>query len=217
MRSRSTARRKKSASPAAPAPTSRYRCGEYPVMSQYGMADEPGPFRPLGRRPAAHLPERGQRERQGRVRAGRHRHPSLLPLRASTRSGSRSARATSSSIEGGLDAALMREWLGEGKSERGRPRSLRRLAPRLGAQPAVPLGSLALNGDAPERSRAAARSFPGNFLFSTGPNTQGGGKRTHARPLRRADARLHHRARRQHVVEKGRIVDPKMRVARVAR
>ena len=33
---------------------------------------------------------------------------------------------------------------------------------------------IALNGDEPERSRAAARTFPGNFLFSTGPNTQGG-------------------------------------------
>ena len=36
---------------------------------------------------------------------------------------------------------------------------------------------IALHGDAPERHRAAARTFPGNFLFSTGPNTQGGGKR----------------------------------------
>ena len=33
---------------------------------------------------------------------------------------------------------------------------------------------IALHGDEPERSRAAARTFPGNFLFSTGPNTQGG-------------------------------------------
>ena len=29
---------------------------------------------------------------------------------------------------------------------------------------------IALNGDDPERSRAAARVFPGNFLFSTGSN-----------------------------------------------
>ena len=36
---------------------------------------------------------------------------------------------------------------------------------------------IALNGDQPERSRAAARVFPGNFLFSTGPNSEGGGKR----------------------------------------
>ena len=55
-----------------------------------------GPLRPLGRRPAAHLPERGQLARQGRVRARRHRHPALLPLRRQIRSGSRSAKATSS-------------------------------------------------------------------------------------------------------------------------
>ena len=88
----------------------------------------------------------------------------------------------------------------------------------LGPEPAVPLGrASALYGDAPERSRAAARSFPGNFLFSTGPNTQGGGKRTtrghYDVPMRGCTDR----ARRPRRRREGRIVDPKMIVPRVAR
>jgi hypothetical protein len=40
-----------------------------------------------------------------------------------------------------------------------------------GLNPQALWHSLALNGDEPERTRAAARTFPGNFLFSTGPNS----------------------------------------------
>ena len=39
-------------------------------------------------------------------------------------------------IDGGLDAKLMRDWLADGKCERGRPRSLRRFASRLGHESA---------------------------------------------------------------------------------
>jgi 2,5-dihydroxypyridine 5,6-dioxygenase len=76
---------------------------------------------------------------------------------------------------------------------------------------------LALNGDNPERSRAAARTFPGNFLFSTGPNTQGGGKRAtrghYDVPMRDCTVALDGTV----VIEQGRLVDPRMRVARVPR
>jgi len=46
-----------------------------------------------------------------------------------------------------------------------------------GPQSAGALDALALNGDDPERTQASARGFAGNFLFSTGPNSEGGGKR----------------------------------------
>ena len=73
---------------------------------------------------------------------------------------------------------------------------------------------LALNGDEPEISRAAARTFPGNFLFSTGPNSQGGGKRTtrghYDVPMRDCSIELDGRV----VVRNGRIIDDAMRVAR---
>jgi len=66
-------------------------------------------------------------------------------------------------------------------------------------------------------SRAAARTFPGNFLFSTGPNSQGGGKRTtrghYDVPMRDCSIELDGRV----IVKDGRIVDEAMRVARVKR
>ena len=120
-------------------------------------------------------------------------------------------------IEGGLDAALMREWLAEGKTGEGDrdPYALSHLG--WGLNPQCRWDSLALYGDAPERSRAAARSFPGNFLFSTGPNTQGGGKRTtrghYDVPMRGCTIALDGNV----VVKDGRVVDPKMIVQRVAR
>jgi 2,5-dihydroxypyridine 5,6-dioxygenase len=76
---------------------------------------------------------------------------------------------------------------------------------------------IALQGDTPERHRAAARTFPGNFLFSTGPNTQGGGKRStrghYDVPMRDCTVALDGKV----VIERGRIVDEKMKVQRVQR
>jgi 2,5-dihydroxypyridine 5,6-dioxygenase len=74
-----------------------------------------------------------------------------------------------------------------------------------------------LHGDTPERHRAAARTFPGNFLFSTGPNTQGGGKRNtrghYDVPMRDCTVELDGRK----LIEDGRIVDAAMKVSREAR
>ena len=76
--------------------------------------------------------------------------------------------------------------------------------------------SLALNGEEPERHRAGARVFAGNFLFSTGPNSQGGGKRTtrghYDVPMRDCTVMLDGKV----IIDKGRIVDPAMQVKRVS-
>lgn len=76
---------------------------------------------------------------------------------------------------------------------------------------------MALNGDDPERNRASARTFPGNFLFSTGPNTQGGGKRSTRGhldiPMRDCSLALDGEL----VIDAGKLVDPAMQVARVRR
>jgi 2,5-dihydroxypyridine 5,6-dioxygenase len=59
--------------------------------------------------------------------------------------------------------------------------------------------------------------FPGNFLFSTGPNSQGGGKRTtrghYDVPMRDCTVTLDNST----IIERGRLVDPKMIVERVMR
>jgi len=76
---------------------------------------------------------------------------------------------------------------------------------------------MGLNSAEPERNRAAARVFPGNFLFSTGPNTQGGGNRStrghYDVPMRDCTVELDGKI----IIEAGRIVDPAMVVPRQAR
>ena len=120
-------------------------------------------------------------------------------------------------IQGGMDAKLMRDWLEDGKSavsDRD-PYAVSHLG--WGMNPQALWYGIALHGDLPERHRAAARTFPGNFLFSTGPNTQGGGKRNtrghYDVPMRDCTVELDGKV----VIERGKIVDDKMRVKREPR
>lgn len=193
-----------------------YRCGEYPVMSQYGIADEPGRFDHWGVGLLHTFPNEGSAQGRVVIQPGDvvilpYCRYVADPIELEVREGH------ITKIDGGVDAALMREWLAEGKtSEEDRdPYAVSHLG--WGLNPQCRWDAIALYGDAPERSRAAARSFPGNFLFSTGPNTQGGGKRTtrghYDVPMRGCTVALDDRV----VVEKGRLIDPKMIVPRVRR
>ena len=193
-----------------------YRCGEYPVMSQYGMADEPGRFDHWGVGLLHTFPNEGSANGRVVIAPGDivilpYCRYVVDPITLDIREGH------IVKIEGGVDAALMREWLAEGQTgptDRD-PYAVSHCG--WGLNPQCRWDAIALYGDAPERARAAARSFPGNFLFSTGPNTQGGGKRTtrghYDAPMRNCTIALDGRI----VVEDGRIVDPAMKVARVAR
>jgi 2,5-dihydroxypyridine 5,6-dioxygenase len=193
-----------------------YRCGEYPVMSQYGFADEPGHFDHWGVGLLHTFPNEGSASGQVVIAPG---DIVILPycryVRDAVRLEVREGHVTR--IEGGVDAALMREWLAQGKvsAEDRDPYAVSHLG--WGLNPQCRWDAIALYGDAPERSRAAARSFPGNFLFSTGPNTQGGGKRTtrghYDVPMRGCTIALDGRV----VVDEGRLADPQMIVPRVAR
>lgn len=193
-----------------------YDCGEYPVMSQYGMADEPGRFDHWGVGLLHTFPNEGSA--RGRVVVS----PGDIVILPYARYVQDTIELTIegghiTSIKGGLDAMLMRDWLNEGKtSDDDRdPVAISHLG--WGLNPQARWDCLALNGDTPERVRASARSFPGNFLFSTGPNSQGGGKRTtrghYDLPMRDCTIALDGNV----VVKDGRVVDPKMVVARQAR
>ena len=120
-------------------------------------------------------------------------------------------------LEGGLDAKLMQEWLDDGKAspDDRDPYAVSHLG--WGMNPQARWYWMGLNGDEPERNRAAARVFPGNFLFSTGPNTQGGGKRAtrghYDVPMRDCTISLDNKV----IIDKGKLVDPKMIVPREAR
>lgn len=193
-----------------------YECGEYPVMSQYGMADEPGRFDHWGVGLIHTFPNEESSHGTVVIQPGDviilpYCRYVVDPIHVTVEGGH------ITNIEGGLDATLMREWLKDGEEFAGDkdPYAVSHLG--WGLNPQCRWDSIALYGDGPERSRAASRCFPGNFLFSTGPNTQGGGKRTtrghYDVPMRDCTISLDGTV----VVEDGHLVDPKMIVPRVRR
>jgi 2,5-dihydroxypyridine 5,6-dioxygenase len=193
-----------------------YECGEYPTMIQWGYADEPGHFDHWGAGHIHTFPNEGSASgtvvfQPGDIVILPYCRYVADPVKLEIREGHVTR------IEGGLDAKLMRDWLADGRAnERDRdPYAVSHLG--WGMNPQARWYALALHGDAPERSRAAARVFPGNFLFSTGPNTQGGGKRAtrghYDVPMRDCTVRVDGTT----IIEQGRIIDPRMVVERVAR
>ena len=194
----------------------RYQCGEYPVMSQYGFADEPGHFDHWGAGHVHTFPNEGSANgtvvlQPGDIVILPYCRYVQDPVRLEIHEG------FITNIEGGLDAKLMAEWLADNKRhpDDRDPYAVSHLG--WGLNPQALWYGIALSGDAPERSRAAARTFPGNFLFSTGPNTQGGGKRNtlghYDVPMRDCTVSLDNEV----IIERGKLVDPSMRVSRVAR
>jgi 2,5-dihydroxypyridine 5,6-dioxygenase len=193
-----------------------WSCGEYPVMTQWGRADEPGHFDHWGAGHIHTFPNEGSAEGSVVFSPG---DIVILPycryvvdtVKVTVREGH------VTDIQGGLDAKLMADWLRDGKSSDADrdPYAVSHLG--WGLNPQALWYGVALNGDTPEVSRAAARTFPGNFLFSTGPNSQGGGKRNtrghYDVPMRDCTVELDGRR----IIEKGRIVDPSMQVKRVPR
>jgi 2,5-dihydroxypyridine 5,6-dioxygenase len=193
-----------------------YRCGEYPTMIQWGYADEKGHFDHWGGGHIHTFPNEGSAHgtvvfQPGDIVILPYCRYVSDPVRLTIRDGH------VVKVEGGLDAKLMKDWLDDNKSgpDDREPYAVSHLG--WGLNPQARWYQIGLNGDAPERARAAARTFPGNFLFSTGPNTQGGGKRRtrghYDVPMRDCTVILDNEV----VIEKGRVVDPKMIVAREAR
>lgn len=192
----------------------RYTRGEYPVMTQWGIADEPGHFDHWGGGHIHTFPDEGSANgtvilQPGDIVILPYCRYVVDPVRLEVRDG------FIRSVEGGMDAKLMRDWLDDNKESEDDldPYAVSHLG--WGLNPQALWYGIALFGDEPERSRAAARTFPGNFLFSTGPNTQGGGTRAtrghYDVPMRDCTIALDGTV----VVEEGKIVDPKMIVDRV--
>ena len=193
-----------------------YACGEYPVMTQWGYADERGHFDHWGGGHIHTFPNEGSAHgtvvlQPGDIVILPYCRYVADPVRLEIREG-HIVR-----IDGGADAKLMRDWLDDGRSspQDRDPYAVSHLG--WGMNPQALWYAIALHGDLPERQRAAARTFPGNFLFSTGPNTQGGGKRNtrghYDVPMRDCSVALDGKV----VIERGRIVEDRMKVQRVQR
>lgn len=194
----------------------RVSLGEYPTMVQYGYADERGRFDHWGAGHVHTFPNEGSANGTVVIQAG---DCVILPYCRYVQD-----RVTLTirdgfirKIEGGLDAKLMSDWL---EDNRRSPDDMDGHAIShlgWGLNPQARWDNIALHGDDPQVHRAAIRTFPGNFLFSTGPNTEGGGKRAtrghYDVPMRDCTVLLDNDV----VIEAGRIVDDKMIVEREAR
>ena len=193
-----------------------YKCGEFPVMSQWGYADEKGHFDHWGGGHVHTFPNEGSANGTVVFQPG---DIIILPycryvqdhVELQIRDG------FIREIKGGLDAKLMKDWL---ESQKASPDDIDPYAVShlgWGLNPQAQWHYLGLNGDEPERQRGNARTFPGNFLFSTGPNSQGGGsRRTRGHydvPMRDCTVILDNEV----IIDKGRLTDPKMVVERVVR
>lgn len=191
-------------------------CGEYPTMIQYGFADAPGRFDHWGGGHVHTFPNEGSANGTVVIQPG---DIVVLPYNRFVQDAIRLEIRDGfiGKIEGGLDAKLMANWL---EDNRAHPDDMDGHAVShlgWGLNPQARWDALALYGDDPDRTFASARTFPGNFLFSTGPNSQGGGKRTtkghYDVPMRDCTVMLDGDT----IVGDGRIVDEKMIVERVGR
>jgi 2,5-dihydroxypyridine 5,6-dioxygenase len=190
--------------------------GEYPTMIQYGFAESPRRFDHWGGGHVHTFPNEGSANGTVVIQRG---DIVILPycryvqdeIRLDIREG------FIRRIEGGLDAKLMNSWLEENRRfpEDMDGHAISHLG--WGLNPQARWDSIALYGDDPERSRAASRAFPGNFLFSTGPNTLGGGTRNtlghYDVPMRDCTVALDDEV----IIDRGKFVDEKMIVEREAR
>lgn len=145
--------------------------GEYPVMIQYGYADEPGRFDHWGVAVIHTFPNEGSANGKVVINVGDmvvlpFKRYVQDPVHIDVRDG------YIRTIEGGFDAMLMRDWL-EGWGD---PEGYAVSHLGWGLHPRARWNCIEMFG--PARCVAHGRAFAGNFLFSTGPNTQGGGTRT---------------------------------------
>jgi 2,5-dihydroxypyridine 5,6-dioxygenase len=189
------------------------KLGEYPVNKQYGFADEPGHFDHWGSGLIHTFPNEGSANGTVVISPGDiiilpYSHYVTDEIRLEVRDG------FIRKVEGGLEAKLMRHWLDDNKVS---PDDMDGYAVShlgWGMNPRARWDNMMLFGDEPERGAINARAFPGNFLFSTGPNTEGGGKRAtrghYDVPMRDCSIFLDG----DMVVDRGRLVDPRMVVAR---
>lgn len=193
-----------------------YDCGDYPTMIQYGFADEPGRFDHWGGGHVHTFPNEGSATGKVVIQRG---DLVILPYNRYVQDEIHLDidNGYITNISGGLDAKLMDNWL---EDNRENPDDLDgHYLSHLGwgLNPQSRWDALALYGDDPDRTYASARTFAGNFLFSTGPNSQGGGSRTtnghYDVPMRDCTVMLDNDV----IIDKGRIVDEKMVVDRVAR
>jgi len=165
----------------------RFQLGEFPAISEYGYVDEPGRWDHWPSGFALTWPN--ELSATGKIVIDRG--DILLPQKSYV---TEPVTATIKdgyviSIEGGLDAELLREYMASFND----PEAYAFSHIGWGLQPRAHWTTLGLY-DREATIGMDARAFEGNFLFSFGPNNEAGGNRTTAChidiPLRHCTVRL---------------------------
>jgi 2,5-dihydroxypyridine 5,6-dioxygenase len=176
------------------------RLGQYPQLVQYGLADEPGRWDHWPSAFVATWPDEGSAEGTVVLAPG----DTILPFKSYVREPITLAIAGGyiRDIAGsGLDVEHLRDYMASFDDPEGY--AVSHLG--WGLQPRASWTTLALY-DKRQTNAMDARSFAGNFMFSTGPNAEAGGNRhtpCHLDiPMRGCSVRLDGET----IVENGRLV-----------
>lgn len=187
----------------------RWTRGEFKVKVQYGFAEEKSRFDHWGAGHITNFPDEGSANGAVVIQPG---DMWILPyvrlveseIRLDIRDG------FIRDIQGGVDARAFRYWLERNKkSEKDiDPFAVSHLG--FGLHPNAHWDQVLLHGNELDRINASGRVFAGNFLFSTGPNTDMGGKRDTKghidMPMCDCSVLLDNKV----VLERGKFVDPKL-------
>jgi 2,5-dihydroxypyridine 5,6-dioxygenase len=153
-----------------------WRRGEFKVKVQYGFAEEPSRFDHWGAGHITNFPDELSANGTVVIQPG---DMWILPyvrlveseIRLEIRDG------FIRKVEGGVDAKAFKYWLDRNKRSEDDidPYAVSHLG--FGLHPHAHWDQILVHGNQMDRMNAAGRVFQGNFLFSTGPNTDMGGKR----------------------------------------
>jgi 2,5-dihydroxypyridine 5,6-dioxygenase len=144
--------------------------GEYPILSEWGYSDEPGHWDHWPAGFIATWPNEGSAQGTVVLCPGDIVFPFKSYIREEIRL--RIKDGYIREIEGGLDADILREYMGEFND----PEAYAISHLGWGLNPRARWSRLALL-DKHQTNGNDGRAFAGNFMFSTGPNTDAGGKR----------------------------------------
>lgn len=144
--------------------------GQYPTLVQYGYADEPGRWDHCPSAFIARWPDEGSANGVVVLDAG----DTILPFKSYVRTPIRLEIADGfvRKIEGGLDARYLRDYIEEFKDPDGY--AVSHLG--WGLHDRATWTALGMY-DKRQTNAMDARSYDGNFMFSTGPNAEAGGTR----------------------------------------
>lgn len=190
----------------------RWTRGEFKVKAQYGYSEERGRFDAWGAGHITNFPDEGSANGTVILQPG---DLWILPyIRAIENTVTLEVKdGFIRSVKGGLDAMAFRHWLDSNKRSADDldPYAVSHLG--FGLHPNARWDQIMRHGNNYEELHISARSFAGNFLFSTGPNTDMGGKRDTKGHIDIPMCECTVILDGDTVLEKGRFVDPKMAVA----